>query len=101
MENEKLIIALIKNDIKNKKLVDALITTGLNAEDYYLNLSDLAFELIGFDDCEHCERIYKGYLKFTDEGLAFKIEDDEAFERLAKKLYEQLMLVIGLMPHEK
>lgn len=56
---EKLILSLIKDDLINVKLVNGLNEAGLNADNYYLHLSDTIFKLMGFGDDEEAETIYE------------------------------------------
>lgn len=102
MKQEKLILSLIKDDLINTKLVDGLGSLGLESADYYLYVSDIIFELMGFDECKRCEDIYEKYLKLLEKSKDLDIKNkDQAFEKLAKEIYKELLNFKKDLKHEK
>jgi hypothetical protein len=89
----KLIIALIKDDLINTKLVNGLNAVGLNADDYLLHLSDTIFKLIGIGDDEAGERVFEWYMDSLKKVDAINIcEEAEALNDLARQIYLELLL---------
>lgn len=90
---KRLILSLIKDDLINSKLVDALNAAGLNADVYLLNLSSTIFQLMGFDDSRENERVYEYYLQLTQRGKHIDIlKTRERFDELALEIYTELLL---------
>jgi hypothetical protein len=89
----KLIIALIKDDLINTKLVNGLNAIGLNADDYLLHLSDTIFRLIGIGDDEAGESVFEWYMDSLKKVDAINIcENPEALNDLARGIYLELLL---------
>ncbi|MGV3632263.1 MAG: hypothetical protein ACO1O6_13725 [Bacteroidota bacterium] len=101
MNNEKLIVRLITDDLKNSKLIDGLVNLGLSGGDYFLNLSEAVFELMGFDDCKKCEEVHKNYCMRTVLVREFQIDNEEAFTGLANQLYNDLKEILKFQGHDK
>lgn len=102
MENQKIILILIKDDLINTKLVEGLGSLGLESANYYLYVSDVIFELMGFDDCKRCEAIYEQYLKQLEKSKDLNIKNkDQAFEKLAKEIYHELLNFKKDLKHEE
>ncbi|MGV3629881.1 MAG: hypothetical protein ACO1O6_01670 [Bacteroidota bacterium] len=92
MRNKKLIIALIRADLKNRKLIDGLdFHLEFDADKYYLKLDELVFDLMGFDSCPSCENIAKEYFKRSLHGADIKILDETGFEKMATNIYHMLL----------
>jgi len=89
--NRTLIVSLIKDDIINSCLVNRLNDAGLDAGDYYLNLSDTIFGLLKFKDDFKTESVYVRYLKMIKRVTPKHLHDDrEKLDKLAKEIYEFL-----------
>lgn len=102
MENQKIILCLIRDDLVNTKLVKGLGSLGLESADYFLQLSEVIFELLGFDDCIQCEAIYEQYLKKLEKVKDLDIKNNnQSFERLAKEIYDELLRLRGKIRHQK
>lgn len=92
LSKKTVIVSLIKDDIINSCLVNRLNKAGLDAGDYYLNLSDTIFKLMRFEDNFRTERIYKRYLKMTLRITPKQIHDErEVIDKLANKVYNYLI----------
>ena len=88
-----LIIALIKDDLINTRLVNGLNAIGLNADDYLLHLSDTIFKLLGIGDDAAGETIFEWYMDSLKRVDQINIcEDAEALNELATQIYLELLL---------
>jgi len=97
MESKKqkeLILALIKDDLINSKLVYGLTDLGIDASDYFLNLSDTIFKLMKFSDTKAEEKIYEHYLKLTKKAKDINIaESRNNLNSLTYEIYAELILL--------
>ena len=87
---ENFIISLIVDDIINSKLINSLNKAGLDAGDYFLNLSKTIFRLMALDDTHENEEIFELYLVQLKRAENFDIKSRERFENLAKEIYHTL-----------
>ncbi len=85
-----ILISLIRDDLINSKLVNGLISTGIDASDYYLHLSDTVFHLMGFNDSKPNDRIYEEYLDMGKHMGQIEITDWKSIQRLAQEIYTEL-----------
>ena len=91
MHNKKLIISLIKDDLVNSKLVLGLNELGLNASDYFLNLSETIFKLMKFSNSKAEEKVYEHYLELTKRAKHIDItESRNNLNGLAYEIYTEL-----------
>ena len=94
MRKKKLIISLIKDDLICNKLIEGLNALGLNASDYYLNLSDTIFKLMKFSNSKGEEKIYEQYLKMTKRVKHIDIADTRThLDNLAHEIYTELRIL--------
>jgi hypothetical protein len=90
-KEKKLVISLIKDDLVNRKLLIGLDDLGLRPTDYYLNLSDTIFSLMGFSDDQSSERIFKHYLNLTEKAKFLNISESQTqLDILAQEIYLEL-----------
>jgi hypothetical protein len=89
--NEKeLVIALIKDDLINKKLVNGLIGIGLEAGNYFLHLSETVFKLMEFDDSQANE-VFERYMELANSAMFIDIShSDKSMDELALHIYMEL-----------
>lgn len=91
MVNKELIISLIKDDLRNTKLVNGLNKIGLKADDYYLHLSDTIFNLMGFEDNSQTEALIEFYYEYSNKveecDLTF---DSTQLDEMAMEVFERL-----------
>ena len=91
MENKKLILSLIKDDLINSKLVNSLNEAGLNADNYHLYLGQTIFELMGFKDNEETEEIFEHYMNLTKRAMLMDIsQSHKPLDDLAMQIYIDL-----------
>ena len=91
MVNKELIISLIKDDLRNTKLVNGLNKIGLKADDYYLHLSDTIFELMGFEDTPQTETLIEFYYEYSRKIEEINIiECSTQIDDLAVDIFEKL-----------
>lgn len=89
---KELIISLIKDNLKNTRLVIGLDKLGLDSCKYHLQLSDTVFKLIGFKSDEHEEKVFEEYVKASAKVSSIDIfTNPEKLESLANKIYENLI----------
>lgn len=89
MNNEKLILTLIKSDIRNNKLVLGLNELGLLSDGYFTDLGYTIMNLMGFE--ERDDALYQIYDRFMDDLLDKDITDKEVLNDLALNLYASLL----------
>ncbi len=93
INNRKLIISLIKDDLIHNKLISGLENIGLESSDYRyeLQLSETIFMLIGFKMDEKNDRTFEFYLsqlKHADSIHITKLH--EILDALAQNIYTKL-----------
>jgi hypothetical protein len=90
-KEKKLVISLIKDDLVNRKLLIGLDDLGLRPTDYYLNLSDTIFSLMGFSDDKASERIFEHYLDLSEKAKFLDISESQIqLDKLAQDIYLEL-----------
>ncbi|MBA3704370.1 MAG: hypothetical protein H0W84_00275 [Bacteroidetes bacterium] len=88
MNQENLIISLIKDNLINTRLVNGLDKLGLDASNYSLNLSDTIFKLMEIDE----EELFERYLGWCEEATKRDIfKHPELLEIYATEIYRKLM----------
>jgi hypothetical protein len=91
MNKKKLILSLIKDHLINSKLVNSLNEMGLNADNYFLHLSDTIFNLMGYDDNEETEQIFKRYIELSKRAMFIDIsQSNKPLDDLALQIYIEL-----------
>jgi hypothetical protein len=89
---EKLILSLIKDDLIHTKLVTGLQQLGLKSDNYFLNLGDTIFNLMGFEDNAETETIYERYMELTRRSLQIDIsQSHKAIEHFAMEIYKEIL----------
>jgi uncharacterized protein YjiS (DUF1127 family) len=92
MIDKNLITRLIQNDLKNTKLTIGLNKLGLDASNYYLNLKDLLFELLCFEENEQEEKLFEAYVMYAEKIQSMDIiKHPEKLMELADEIYNWLM----------
>lgn len=92
INEQDLILSLIKDDLIHSKMVQGLNEMGIYAEDYFLHLSDTVFKLLGFKDGEETEMIFERYLELSEQAMLVDISDShKAMDNLAMQIYIELL----------
>lgn len=92
MNEQKIILSLIKDDLTNTKLVLSLNALGLQADHYSLQLSATIFELMGFEDDDTTEPIFERYIEHSKTvTLIGSYRWHEQLEELAQEIYAVLI----------
>lgn len=86
MRKKELILALLKDDLINSKLVFSLGNIGLCADDYLLHTSETVFKLMGFPEDKNSEEFTAQYVTLTERVK--KINTEEWHYRLDGLAYE-------------
>jgi hypothetical protein len=96
---KEIIIKLIRDHLINMKLVSGLNALGLNADDYSLYFGDTIFLLMGFEGNEQNDLIFeKVFLANSEKVKHINFAyDTEELDALSKLIYEELVLVKGLI----
>lgn len=88
---KELILSLIKDDLVNHKLLLGLDALGLRATDYYLNLGDIVFALMGFPENSDSDRVYELYLELTKKARFLNLSESQSqLNQLAQEIYLEL-----------
>jgi hypothetical protein len=98
INKKELILSLIQDNLVNLKLVAGLNSLGLIADDYYLNLGDTVFKLMGFKSSEQSDLIFEKVFMSISETIAeinFSDSKDEVI-RLSMKIYDELVFAKGI-----
>lgn len=90
-KEQALILSLIKDDLVNQKLLLGLDALGLQPADYYLQLSDTIFSLMGFPESNHSDRVFELYLDLTKKVRFVDISQSQnQLDELAREIYAEL-----------
>lgn len=93
---KKLIVSLIKDDLVNRKLLIGLNDLGLRPTNYYLNLGDTIFSLMGFTDNRKSEKVFEQYIDLTEKAKYLNLtESPLQLDNLADEIYNELSLQIS------
>lgn len=90
-KEKEIILSLIKDDLVNHKLLIGLEALGLRPADYYLQLSDTIFSLMGFPESKDSDRVFELYLDLTKKARFLNISQSQnQLEQLAQEIYLEL-----------
>jgi hypothetical protein len=93
INNQNLILTLIKSDLRNQKLIRGLDQAGVLAEDFYTDLATPILKLIGFEDSERNDELYEFYDHTVDRLIDLEVNNFlEKQKMLALELYNELLL---------
>jgi hypothetical protein len=89
--DKALILALIKDDLINSKLIYGLSSIGINATNYHLYLSTTIFNLMGFKDDHYRGEVFALYLELSKKAMQINISERPiAFDALALEIFQML-----------
>jgi hypothetical protein len=98
IDKKELILSLIQDNLINLKLVTGLNSLGLIADDYYLNLGNTVFKLMGFKPSEQSDLLFERVFMAISETIAeinFSDSKDEVI-LLSMKIYDELVFAKGI-----
>lgn len=87
----KFITSLILDDLINNKLVNALMSLDLEAEQYYTNIGDKVMTLMGYTNRAQNEQMHTHYVSLLNRGKDISLKDNyKDMHKLAKQIYREL-----------
>ena len=93
MNQKKLILSLIKDDLVHVKLIYSFEKLGFYSYCYCLHLSSTVFELMGFKSSKESDEIFDRYMELSEKATDIDItESNEAMEILAVEIYNELSI---------
>jgi hypothetical protein len=93
INQQKLIVSLIRDNLINTKLLNGLDALGLNADNYSLRLGDTIFELMGFDDSKDSDKVFEYYIGELKKANRINIASHpERLDSLADNIYFNLVI---------
>lgn len=91
INDKKLILSLIKDDLIHTKLVNGLFEIGLNADSFFLHLTDTIFKLMGYEDNEESEVILERYMELAKRASFIdSTQSNKPLDDLALQIYIEL-----------
>lgn len=92
MDTNKQIATLIESDIISSKLVNTFTDLGIDASLYLTDVSELVFDLIGIQEKNRTEALYKKYYYFVNEGKRIDFsENKDLLKELALDIQTYLL----------
>lgn len=89
--NKTLIISLIAEDMVNYKLLSALSQTGIQADFFFLKVTEIVFDMMGFKNDKDGEEAYDYYMSRLHETKRLRVDlDRSAIKPLALEIYAEL-----------
>jgi hypothetical protein len=98
MNKTELILSLIQDNLINLKLIYGLELIGLISHDYYLNLGNTIFKLMGFEENAKNDLIFeKVFVGNSERVIRLRFSDSKTeFVELSKEIYEELVFAKGI-----
>lgn len=90
-DNRQLVIALIREDLTNFKLINSLNDLGIDASSYSLNICVIIFRLMGLQDSVQNEPLMEHYYDLA--GRSKFLKHPTHFDDLTLEIYEYLCTV--------
>lgn len=93
LDEKKIVVSLIKDDLINTKLINGLNKLGMNADDYLINVSSTIFKILDIGDDRAGEDIFEWYMDSLKKVDPIDIrENHTALDSLALEIYLELLL---------
>ncbi len=87
----KFITSLILDDLINTKLVNALMSLDLDADQYYTNIGDKVMTLMGYTNQTQNEHVHTYYVGLLNKSKHISLKNNyNNMHQLAKQIYEEL-----------
>ena len=74
-QNKELVLALIKADMRNMKLIMGLERTGFSVEYFPTDLSQEILRLVGFEDSERNDDLSNFYIRSLEQALEVTLDE--------------------------
>lgn len=92
INNQDLILDLIKHELKYNKLIFGLTRLGLLGDCYFPDLERIIYNLIEFEEKDKDEKLFKIYDAYKDKIITMGIKEFAAnLNELALELYNELV----------
>lgn len=89
MKQKELIIILIKDDLLYQGLINNFNAIGFYTENYYLNLSETIFRILGKDTDEPLFELYLS--KCIEQAKPTIFKNSKLLAKYAKEIYQMLI----------
>jgi hypothetical protein len=91
-KNKKLILSLIRDNLKNTRLVLGLNELGFSAGDYLLHLSETVIDLMDIKNLTEDE--FESYQDLYEQVIEIDVtEDSKPLNRLSESIYQHLIIL--------
>ena len=90
-ESKSLIIRLIKEDLKNYRLVKGLNALGLTSSDYLLDIAYVVFRLMGFEEGQIDDDLNQLYVMLTNNLEIDELGDPDLLEQFSANIFAELL----------
>ncbi len=91
-ESKSLIIHLIKEDLKNYRLVKGLNDLGLTSSEYLLDIAYVVFRLMGFEEGQIDDDLQQFYVKLTDNLKIDELGNPDLVDQFSAKIFAELLM---------
>ena len=90
-ESNSLIIRLIKEDLKNYRLVKGLNALGLTASEYLLDIVYVVFRLMGFKEGQINDDLNQFYVKLINNLDTDELADPKLVSQFSTNIFIELL----------
>jgi len=90
-ESKSLIIRLIKEDLKNYRLVKGLNDLGLTSSEYLLDIAYVVFRLMGFEEGQIDDDLNQLYVMLTNNLEIDELGDPDLLEQFSANIFAELL----------
>ena len=89
--NKNIIINLIKQDLVNWKMINALQKMQVHADDYQLDIGSIIFEIMNLENRGDVDEIFEKYVELSKPILKLSAsQSNRKIDILASKIYDYL-----------
>ncbi len=90
-ESKSLIIQLIKDDLKNYRLVKGLNALGLTSSEYLLDIAYVVFRLMGFEEGQIDDDLHQFYVKLINNLKIDELGDPDLVNQFSENIFAELL----------
>lgn len=90
-ESKSLIIRLIKEDLKNYRLVKGLNALGLTSSEYLLDIAYVVFRLMGFEEGQIDDDLNQLYVMLTNNLEIDELGNPDLLEQFSANIFAELL----------